>query len=393
MSARFPTRPGANSSLAATPETVTSALWNNRRVLITGHTGFKGSWLSLWLRSHGALVTGYALPPPTSPSMFEACNLRDHVASLEADIRDYSRLEEVMRAAKPEVIFHLAAQPLVRESYRTPRETFEVNTMGTVNVLEATRRVGGVRSIVLVTTDKCYENKEWVWGYRENDRLGGRDPYASSKACTEIAADAYRRSFFPAEKLDDHGVGIATARAGNVIGGGDWASERLVPDLVRCFAKGQKAILRHPEAVRPWQHVIEPLFGYISLAEHLYRGSAWACDAWNFGPGNSGVETVGSLAGHIAKCWGKGVSLELQAPDPALHESTLLSLDSSKAQSLLGWQPRFGVRDAAEMTVNWYKTFYAGSPAQELRDLALAQIRSYGERTAHTVSEERAERT
>jgi CDP-glucose 4,6-dehydratase len=322
--------------------------------------------------------------------MFEACNLKDHVASIEADIRDYPRLEEVMRAAKPEIIFHLAAQPLVRESYRTPRETFEVNTMGTVNVLEAMRTVGGVRALVTVTTDKCYENKEWVWGYRETDRLGGRDPYASSKACTELAADAYRRSFFPVDALDDHGVGIATARAGNVIGGGDWAAERLVPDLMRCFSEGRKATLRNPAAVRPWQHVIEPLFGYISLAEHLFNGSPWACDAWNFGPDNAGIETVGELAELVSKAWGKGSALEVQAPDPALYESTLLSLDSTRAQQLLDWHPRFSVAQAAEMTVKWYKLFYSKAPAQELRDLALEQIASYGNQGSRKDFEARA---
>ena len=356
-----------------------SPLWSNRRVLITGHTGFKGSWLSLWLRSNGALVTGYALPPPTSPSMFEACGLKDHVASIEADIRDYARLEEVLRTSRPEIIFHLAAQPLVRESYRTPRETFETNTMGTINLLDAARRVGGVRAMVMVTTDKCYENKEWVWGYRETDALGGHDPYASSKACAELASDAFRRSFFPVDKLDEHGVGIASARAGNVIGGGDWADERLVPDLIKCFSSGVSAVLRNPSAIRPWQHVIEPLSGYIALAEELFEGRAWACEAWNFGPDSSGVDTVGSLSSRIACVWGAEAVVEIRQSSTSLHESTLLSLDSSKAKQLLGWKPRFSIQQAAELTVEWYKLFYSGASAEELRGAALLQIGRYAE--------------
>jgi CDP-glucose 4,6-dehydratase len=309
--------------------------------------------------------------------MFEACGLAGQVASIEADIRDYSRLQAVMRHSRPEVIFHLAAQALVRESYRTPRETFESNLMGTVNVLEAARATGGVRSIVIVTTDKCYENKEWVWGYRESDALGGRDPYANSKACAELATDAYRRSFFPIDRLEEHRIAVATARAGNVIGGGDWAPDRLVPDLVRNFDAGRPAVLRNPHAIRPWQHVIEPLAGYIKLAEALFGGCSWACESWNFGPDSSGVETVGGLSRRVAEVWGAGASVEVEGVGLHPYESTSLSLDSSKARRQLGWQPRFEIGQAVQLTVDWYKSFYRGASVGELQEEALRQIRLY----------------
>ena len=323
--------------------------WRGRRVLVTGHTGFKGSWLTLWLRSLGAEVTGYALPPATNPNHYEIANVGDGIHSVFADIRDAQKMREAFDASKPEVVFHLAAQSLVRASYDMPRETYEVNVIGTANVLDAVRASDSVRAVVIVTSDKCYENREWSWGYRESDALGGHDPYSSSKAAAEIVTAAYRSSYF-------HGPNaarVASARAGNVIGGGDWARDRLIPDLVTAFARREKPLIRNPSAIRPWQFVLDPLHGYMRLAECLVADESFA-DAWNFGPEDRDVRSVGAIVDRVAALWGNGATVERDtATHP--HEAQFLKLDSSKARTRLGWSSRLNVDAALEWTVRWYR--------------------------------------
>lgn len=334
--------------------------WRDRRVFLTGITGFKGAWLALWLRQLGAEVRGYSLPPPTSPSLFERARLQDDVAWIEADVRDLARLSRELGAWKPDVVFHLAAQSLVRVSYDKPIETFETNVMGTANVLEAARKTPSVRAVVVVTTDKCYENREWVWPYREVDALGGHDPYSASKACAELVAASYRRSLFgPA------GAAVATARAGNVIGGADWALDRLVPDVVSAVLGGRPALIRNPASIRPWQHVLEPLAGYLTLAEHLLaQGHAYG-EAWNFGPSAESVQSVATVANALCDAWGEGASWTHDASEHP-HEAGILALDSTKARTRLGWRPRLDYREAIQWTVAWYKTFRAGGDARAL---------------------------
>ena len=342
--------------------------WHGRRVLITGHTGFKGSWLCLWLTSMGAEVHGYALPPPTDPSLFEVAKVSELLSTSEvADVRDGDILCAAVRRVRPEVVFHLAAQPLVRYSYRAPVETYAVNVMGTVHLLEAIRQCDSVRAVVSVTTDKCYKNREWPWGYRENEPLGGHDPYSSSKACAELVSAAYRTSF-----LAKSGVALATARAGNVIGGGDWAADRLLPDFLRALDAGETLTIRSPGAIRPWQHVLEPLSGYLSLAEALVTSGAQAAEAWNFGPVDDDARPVGWILDHLAA---SVPELRWQCDSASQpHEANYLKLDSSKARAHLGWAPRWRLDKALDMTVAWHRAWRQGG---NMRALSLAQIAEY----------------
>ncbi len=346
--------------------------WRGRHVLITGHTGFKGSWLCLWLTSLGATVHGYALSPPTDPSLFEVAKIGDLIASSEiADIRDSEALSAAVRRTCPEIVFHLAAQPLVRYSYRAPLETYEVNVMGTLHLLEAVRQCDSVRAVVNVTSDKCYDNREWPWGYRESEPLGGHDPYSSSKACAELVSAAYRDSFLAAL-----GVALATARAGNVIGGGDWAVDRLLPDLFRALDTCKTLTIRSPESIRPWQHVLEPLSGYLALAAALATPGVQPAEAWNFGPGDDDARPVGWILDHLAA---RVPELHWQcdnAPQP--HEANYLKLDSSKARARLGWAPRWRLDKALDMTVDWHRAWRQGG---DMRAISLAQIAEYAAAT------------
>jgi CDP-glucose 4,6-dehydratase len=354
------------------------AFWRDRRVLVTGHTGFKGGWLCLWLQQLGAEVTGYALAPNTSPYLFEAAAVGNGLRqSILADIRDLDRLCEILRSARPEVVIHMAAQPLVRASYENPIETYSVNVLGTVTLLEAIRRSGGVRSVVNVTSDKCYENREWAWGYRESDPMGGVDPYSSSKGCAELATAAMRNSFFNPALWSEHKVAVASARAGNVIGGGDWADDRLVPDLIRAFAVGRPAAVRRPEAVRPWQHVLAPLSGYLVLAQRLVEDGPACAEGWNFGPEESDAKAVGWLANRVSELWGEGARCEGDR-GAYPHEATFLKLDSSKARGRLAWRPRWNLDRALAETVAWYRGFYG---AADVRALSVRQIEAYGQST------------
>jgi CDP-glucose 4,6-dehydratase len=354
--------------------------WAGRRVLITGHTGFKGSWLSLWLHQLGAEVTGFALPPPTEPSLFETARVGDVVDHVIGDVRDLTALNDTIARCRPEVIFHLAAQPLVRLSYDEPVETYATNVMGTVHTLEAARRVGGVAAFVCITTDKCYENREWVWPYRENEPMGGYDPYSSSKGCAELVVSAYRRSFFPTEAIAEGGMAVASVRAGNVIGGGDWALDRLVPDLVRAFEKGEAPAIRAPNAVRPWQHVLEALGGYLLIAERLLKREALFADAWNFGPSEDDAKPVSWIVDQMRAAWGEApASVPFNGVVP--HEAGLLRLDCSKARAHLGWRPALPLGDALEWIVAWHKQVAAGTDA---RAMSLEQIAKYREKSGVT---------
>lgn len=347
--------------------------WQNRQVLVTGHTGFKGSWLALWLTQLGAKVTGLALEPPTMPSLFNEARLNQLVDHNIGDIRDFSKVHSVLAASKPEVVFHLAAQPLVRLSYVEPVETYATNVMGTVHLLEAARQVGSVDAFVCVTTDKCYENREWVWPYRENDPMGGFDPYSSSKGCAELVVSAYRRSFFATEAIAGGGMALASVRAGNVIGGGDWASDRLIPDLVRAFESGEAPTIRSPQAVRPWQHVLEALNGYLSIAERLMADQSEFADAWNFGPADDDARPVSWIVSELQSLWGSN-NAPVPWSEPIPHEANLLRLDTSKARSRLGWRPALTLSNALEWIVDWHKRFGQGEDA---RSLTLEQIEHY----------------
>lgn len=349
-----------------------AGFWNGKRVFLTGHTGFKGSWLSLWLQRLGAQVTGYALKPPTAPNLFTEGNVADGLTSLHGDIRDFQALEEALLVSEAEIVLHMAAQPLVRRSYADPVETYSTNVMGTVNVLEAVRRAPSVRVLVNVTTDKCYENREWVWPYREDEPMGGADPYSSSKGCSELVTAAYRASFF-GSRTAHSGAAVATARAGNVIGGGDWALDRLFPDILRAFSAGETVRIRNPKAIRPWQHVLEPLRGYLSLAEHLWSGGREYAEAWNFGPNVSDAKPVEWIVAAMADRWRRGARWELDASAHP-HEAQFLKLDISKVGARLGWQPAMSLEQALDLTVTWHAAFVAGA---DVRQLTLRQIAEY----------------
>ena len=350
--------------------------WRGRRVFLTGHTGFKGGWLALWLTSLGAQVRGYALDPVTEPCLFYTAKVGELLDDVRGDILDRSRLEASIKEFAPQVVFHLAAQPLVRQSYSDPLGTYATNVMGTANVLEAIRHTPSVRAVVSITTDKCYENREWVWPYRETDPLGGYDPYSSSKACAEIVCAAYRSSFFPTNALDQHHVALATGRAGNVIGGGDWSPDRLIPDLIQGFRAGQPVLIRRPAAIRPWQHVLESLHGYLLLAEKLLEAKAQFATAFNFGPSDDDAWPVERIATKLAELWGPD-STWTRDKDPGAHEAGYLRLDSSKARAELHWQPRLRIETALEWTVDWYRAWNDG---QSMQEFTLGQISAYERR-------------
>ena len=337
-----------------------SAFWGSRRVLITGNTGFKGAWLTQWLCALGARVRGLSLPPPTDPSLFEQARLAEVVDTAEVDVRDQAAVQRVLGEFQPDVLFHLAAQPLVQGSYICPVTTYTTNVIGTVNVMEAIRHTPSLQAVVLISSDKCYENKEWNWGYREIDQLGGSDPYSNSKACAELAFLAYQKSFFSALK-----VRVASARAGNVIGGGDWAEFRLVPDAIRSFTRGEPLTIRAPNSVRPWQHVLEPLSGYLRLAELLAEGQVEGGLSFNFGPAELEEAPVHRVVDHITERWGGGASWQL-AEKPEMREAGLLRLDSSRARKVLGWSAQLSTGEALDWATDWYKRAGGGADAAEL---------------------------
>ena len=347
--------------------------WQGKTVLVTGHTGFKGSWMSLWLQQLGADVVGYSLAPPTEPSLFKDARVNEGIQSNEADIRDLSRLQDVIANTKPDVIFHLAAQPLVRYSYDHPIETYETNVMGTVNVLEAARREASVKAVVCITTDKCYENREWVWGYRENEAMGGYDPYSSSKGCSELVISAYRNSYFSSGE----GPAVASVRAGNVIGGGDWAEDRLIPDIVRAMMKNEGVIIRAPKSIRPWQHVLEPLSGYMLLAERLWDEKNSYADAWNFGPNDEDAKPVEWIVERLTQSWGEGAHWELDK-DVNPHEAQYLKLDISKVKSLLGYEPRLDLGTTLEWVTQWYKAYHNGDDMRQVTQQQIVQFEEKG---------------
>ncbi|MEY4592328.1 MAG: hypothetical protein RIR18_1223 [Pseudomonadota bacterium] len=338
--------------------------WAGKRVFVTGHTGFKGGWLCLWLQNLGATVTGFALPPPTTPSMFEIAGVAQGMTSLIGDIRDASAIEQAMMHAQPEIVIHMAAQPLVRYSYENPVETYSTNVMGLVHVLEAVRKTPSIKAMVNVTTDKCYENREWDWGYRENEALGGYDPYSSSKGCAELVSAAYRQSYR---------LPLATARAGNVIGGGDWADDRLIPDILRSIEAGQPINLRNPHAIRPWQHVLEPLSGYLLLAEKLYQHGPTFAEAWNFGPRDEDAKPVQWIVENLTAMWGDGAHWKLDSTSHP-HEAHYLKLDCSKAKAQLGWKPQWNLSRTLENVVAWHQQYLAKS---DMRAVTLQQIQTY----------------
>jgi len=356
-----------------TNTTVDPAFWSGKRVLLTGHTGFKGSWMSVWLKEMGADLTGFALTPPTTPSLFEDAKAAEGMRSIIGDIRDLDAVKKAFSDAQPEIVIHMAAQPLVLESYSFPVETYAVNVMGTVHVLEAVRQTPGIRAVVIVTTDKCYENKEWVWGYREDEPMGGYDPYSNSKACSELVTSAYRNSYFNPADYDTHHVAVASARAGNVIGGGDWADDRLIPDIIRAVMAGTQVNIRSPYAIRPWQHVLESVSAYLILAEKLYTEGAAFAEGWNIGPRSGDDRDVEFIVSSICSDWGDGASYRIDS-NLQPHEAGYLKLDISKIESRLGWHPVWPLPVTIQKTVAWYKAYTKGGNA---RDLCLSQLRQY----------------
>ncbi len=349
-----------------------TAFWKNKKVLITGHTGFKGSWLAFWLHSMGAKVIGFSLPAATHPNLFELVQLKEIVTSYEGDIRNFDALHAIITKEKPEIIFHLAAQSLVRYSYANPIETYSTNIMGTINLLEALRQVNCARVAIIVTSDKCYENVERNAGYKENEPMGGHDPYSSSKGCAEIVTTAYRRSYFESDNAQP--LFVASVRAGNVIGGGDWALDRLIPDFFRALLARQPLRIRNPHAIRPWQHVLEPLSGYLLLAERLWHEGNVFTGGWNFGCKDNDAKPVEWIADYLTKQWGDGASWELDAAHVKLHEAHYLKLDISKALSKLQWQPRWSIETALLSTIEWYKAYYNKA---DIRNMMYSQISAY----------------
>ena len=351
--------------------TATPSVWRGRSVLVTGHTGFKGGWLSIWLAQMGARVTGYALDPPEGPSFFASTGLGRAITDKRGDVRDVAATRAAFEDARPEVVFHLAAQPLVRESYRAPVETYATNVVGTACVLDACRTCSSVRAVLVVTSDKCYDNRDSTRGYLETDRLGGHDPYSSSKACAELVCDAFRRSYFVAATP---AIALATARAGNVIGGGDWSADRLLPDLIRAAAQGRETLIRHPEATRPWQHVLDPVHGYLLLAERLLEAPRGFDEAWNFGPDPASEVSVGEVVSRAARRWPGRIRWRRDAGTHP-HEARRLALDSGKAHQKLGWQPRLSLDDALQLTLEWYARALAND--KDLLALTSRQIHDY----------------
>lgn len=350
-----------------------NAFYRGKRVLVTGHTGFKGSWLSIWLHELGAEVIGIARDPFTERDNYVLSGIGQKIkADIRADIRDGERMKEIFRQYQPEIVFHLAAQPLVRLSYDIPVETYETNVMGTINILEAIRSTDSVKVGVMITTDKCYENKEQVWGYRENEPMGGYDPYSSSKGATEIAIASWRRSFFNPKDYEKHGKSIASVRAGNVIGGGDWALDRIIPDCFKALEAGKPIEIRSPKAIRPWQHVLEPLNGYMLLASRMWNEPTKYCEGWNFGPRTESISTVWDVASMVIENYGSGKLKDLSTPN-ALHEAKLLMLDISKAKFRLGWEPRMDIKQCLALTVDWYKRY----SDKDVYDLCVGQIEKY----------------
>lgn len=353
------------------------AFWAGRRVLVTGNTGFKGTWLTVWLHDLGAVVGGLSLPPPTTPSMFVACETGRLATQHDDDIRDASAVRDAMRAFSPEIVIHMAAQAIVRSSYDDPVATFATNIQGTVNVLESCRHVEGVRAVVVCTSDKCYQNDDAGEAFRENDRLGGHDPYSASKACAELVTSAYRQSFFSTAQYSRHRVALASVRAGNVIGGGDWADDRLLPDAARAFSAGQPLVIRHPKARRPWQFVLEPLAGYLALARALVENGTSFANAWNFGPTEDSVWCVEDLAREFQSAWNPQARVIIDQASHTKREAAVLRLDSSQAALRLGWQPRLDVREALHYTADWYRAFYGGAGSDALLELTRAHLRAY----------------
>jgi CDP-glucose 4,6-dehydratase len=346
-------------------QSISPDFWKDKRVLLTGHTGFKGSWLSLWLQSLGATLRGLSLEPSTEPALFNVAHVANGMEHCIGDIRDFSTVKKQFDEFKPQIVIHMAAQPLVRLSYEQPIETYATNVMGTVHVLEAARHAGSVKAIVNVTTDKCYENREWVWSYREDEPMGGYDPYSNSKGCAELVSSAYRKSFFK-----DSGIGMATARAGNVVGGGDWAKDRLVPDILRALQAGESVLIRNPKAIRPWQHVLEPLSGYLLLAQTLYTQDQVNSEGWNFGPRDEDARPVQWIVEQLCADWGHEASWMLQSGSHP-HEANFLKLDISKARQRLQWQPKWSLEFALQKITEWHKAWLQG---QEMRKFCLDQI-------------------
>jgi CDP-glucose 4,6-dehydratase len=349
------------------------SFWTDKTVFITGHTGFKGSWLSLWLQQKGARVVGYSLAPPSPPSLFEKADVADGMISITGDVRDLPALGRAIHDHRPEIVIHMAAQALVRLSYDDPVETYSTNVMGTVNLLESIRKCDFIKSAVMITSDKCYENNEWIWGYREKDPMGGHDPYSSSKGCAELVSSAYARSFFFQQNGKQPKTSIATARAGNVIGGGDWSKDRLIPDIMAAISGGRPVVIRSPHAIRPWQHVLEPLRGYLMLAEMLYRHGTEYTGAWNFGPGDQDARPVSWIVDTLTRLWGHDAAWALDA-NTNPHEAGYLKLDCTKARQLLGWHPVVQLTTALEWIVDWYCRLNEGS---DMRRVTLDQIDRY----------------
>jgi CDP-glucose 4,6-dehydratase len=347
--------------------------WKGKKVLITGHTGFKGSWLSVWLQNLGGNLVGYSLPPPTTPSLFTVACVEDGMTSIIGDVRNFEQFQSVIADHRPEIIFHMAAQSLVRHSYDNPVETYATNVMGTVNLLEAVRQVGGVKAIVNITSDKCYENQEWPWGYRENEPMGGFDPYSNSKGCSELVTSAFRNSFFNPEDFDNHGVALASARSGNVIGGGDWAKDRLIPDIMRAISEGKPVVVRNPDSIRPWQHVLEPLSGYLLLAQKLWQEGKEFAQAWNFGPNDEDAKPVSWIVTSLTNMWGNGASWKLDGQKHP-HEAHYLKLDCSKAKSQIGWSPTWNLETTLLAIVNWHQEYLA---QKDMRVVVTEQINAF----------------
>jgi len=375
-------RQGALEELAMNP-----AFWKYKKVLITGHTGFKGSWLSLWLQQLDAKVIGYALPPPTQPSLFALANVAQNMTSIHGDVRDYEAVKSTLAEHRPEIVIHMAAQPLVRYSYEHPLETYATNVMGTAHVLEAVRQTKSVKAVIVVTSDKCYQNNEWDWGYRENDALGGHDPYSNSKACAELVTAAYRSSYFnsawaqttcPPYLNAHHSAALASVRAGNVIGGGDWAQDRLVPDVMNALMERRTPMIRNPAAVRPWQHVLEPLHGYLMLAERLWEEGAAFAEAWNFGPDAEAARPVAWIVQKLAEMWGSSYKYTTEAAAQP-HETHSLYLDYSKARNRLDWAPHLTLVTALEWVVEWHRAYVRKA---DMRAVAITQIVRYQNMTS-----------